>query len=45
MLRVFLCFPTDSTMASPSSIINNYDRRTDLAQKGNSVDPGSKYGY
>jgi len=32
-------------MASPSSIISIYDPRTDLAQKGNSADPGWKYGY
>jgi hypothetical protein len=41
----FFVFTVDSTMASPSSIISNYDPRTDLAQKGNSADPGWKYGY
>ena len=44
MLKFFV-FTADSTMASPSSIINNYDPRTDLARKGNSADPGWKYGY
>ena len=41
----FFVFTADSTMASPSSIISNYDPRTDLARKGNSTDPGWKYGY
>ena len=41
----FFVFTADSTMASSSSIISNYDPRTDLARKGKSADPGWKYGY
>jgi hypothetical protein len=33
----FVLFTADSTMASPSSIISNYDPRTDLARKANSA--------